>query len=228
MDRFPARRITGFFLRAAAFYALLLSSWHGLTDAYRVVFRAMGNVAMPRLANGAASARFLRYADNPHGADTSVKIVKRATGASGNIDLKSGFLGFRPTAFLVALVLATPISWPRRSVALVLGLLAVSLLVLLRTWLQLADKLSAPSPLQVYELSASWKSALTACLNILVHSPPSGYIVPGILWVMVTFRRGDWERLAHPSFPARTQQPGGDRPRSTPKPRRPGSRRHGS
>lgn len=195
MYKSPFRTIVGFFVRVGAFYALLLSPWHGLMDAYRVVFRAMGNVTMPRLGGGDAGAQFVPFSTATHGADTSVRILNRKSGASGSIDIKSGFLGFRPTAFLVSLILATPIPRSRRAVALLLGGLCVSLFVLLRIWLQLADMLSNPSPLRVYELSAFWKSMLTMGLKVLVLSPPSGYIVPGIIWALVSFRGEDWDRI---------------------------------
>ena len=194
----PAKSIVGFFLRVTAFYALLLSPWHGLMDAYRVVFRTMGNVTMARLASGDASVHFVSLAANPHGVDTSVKITNKRNGKSGSIDVKSGFLGFRPTSFLVALVLATPIPRSRRGIALMLGGIGVSIFVLLRTWLQLADLLSDPSPLRVYELSAFWKSVLKVSLKVLVLTPPSGYIVPGLIWALAAFRREDWDRLFQP------------------------------
>ena len=222
----PAKTILWFFLRVCAFYALLLSPWHGLRDAYRVAFRAMGNVAMPRLASGDAGAQFVPLSLDPHGSDTSVKILNRRNGKSGSIDVKSGFLGFRPTAFLVALVLATPIPRSRRGVALLLGGIGVSIFVLLRTWLQLADMLSDPSPLRVYELSTFWKTAVKVGLKVLVLSPPSGYIVPGLIWILAAFRRDDWDRLfGTPVVETNTESD--RRGHSTPRPRRNrGSRRY--
>jgi len=194
----PAKTIVGFFLRVTAFYVLLLSPWHGLTDAYRVVFRTMGNVTMARLASGEAALQFVPLSVDPHGRDTTAKVLNRRNKQTGNIDLKSGFLGFRPTAFLVALVLATPIPRSRRAIALLLGGIGVSIFVLLRTWLQLADVLSDPSPLRVYELGAFWKTTVKVSLKILVLPPTSGYIVPGLIWVLAAFRREDWDRLFGP------------------------------
>jgi hypothetical protein len=111
------------------------------------------------------------------------------------MDMKVINRGYRPTAFMLALILATPIPWRRKVVALVLGLVAVSAFVMLRTWIQLVDVLSEGNALAAYELGQTTKGAVKALVGVFVRSPAVAYIVPVILWMVVAIRREDWARF---------------------------------
>lgn len=183
--------ILGFFVRAALIYAVLLLPWLHGADAYRFAVRSVCNVLMHRIAGGQASVGLKPLNDSNYAVDTAVRFENYRTGAGGNATWKLSELGYRPTAFLMALVVATPLPWRRRGAALLWGLLWVSGFVALRIGIKVLDALSEPNELAIYELGRFWKPSLKVALNVLVRSAASWYIVPALIWMLVSFRRED-------------------------------------
>jgi hypothetical protein len=173
-----------------AVYALLLAPWPGLMDGYRYLFRTGGNLLFQRFG-GNASVSFQPLSSADHTKDTTLVLTKHRPYMRGEMDIKSVYVGYRPTAFLVALVLATPIPWSRRWRALALGLVLVNVFVALRLTLHILDGFSENSPLALFHPSPFWKGMLKVCLKIVVLTPAVHYIGPAFIWLLVTFRRGD-------------------------------------
>jgi len=187
---FPLRPIAGFFVRCALIYLLLVAPLPGLKDGYRAVFRWAGNAIFYSFG-GDGSVYFEPLSRADHVRDTRLRLVNRRTGNSGSMDFKCVYTGYRPTAFLIALVLATPIPWSRRGWALIWGLLGVSLFVAVRVWLRLLDAFSNGDVLALYTFSSFAKAALGNLIKVLVRSPEMSYIIPAFIWILVAFRRGD-------------------------------------
>ncbi len=197
-----ARPILGFLLRCMVIYAVLIVPWWGGMSIYRWGFCQVGNAVFYRIG-GDGRVRFeaidrtvdQQFVGTDHAKDVTLRLNNTANASGGHMDIKSALIGYRPTAFLIALVLATPIPWSRRGWAVLGGLVAVSAFVALRVWLQLADGLSNGDELSVYTLSPFWKGTLRSFVNVLVLSTAPGYIVPALLWMLVAVRREDWERI---------------------------------
>ena len=98
---------------------------------------------------------------------------------------------YKPTVFLVALILATPIPWRRRGRALAWGLIGATLFVGLRLWLRVTDAFCDPSMLGLYDVAAFWRSLLHGAMLVVSLSPAMTYFAPLIIWGLVTFRRED-------------------------------------
>lgn len=198
----PAKNIILFFLLSGLIFGLLVIPWPGpvagpapyLMDGYRWGFRTAGNVVFAQLGQG-GSARFEPLSTATHEQDTTVRLRNRLRDTSGSMDIKILNRGYRPTAFTLALILATPIPWRRRLVALLVGFAAVSLFVMLRTWIQLVDVFSEGNVLAAYELGRATKTTLKALVGVFVRSPAVAYIVPVIIWMLVAQRREDWARF---------------------------------
>lgn len=207
----PLKRLSVFFLACSLIYALLIIPWPGLFDGYRAFFRAGGNVLFHSFGSG-GSVSFKPIAAVDHSNDTTMVLIKKKPFVRAELDIKTGYMGYRPTAFLVALVLATPIPWSRRWRALLWGLLWVNLFVAFRVWLKLLDTYSDPNPLALYTFAAHWKSVLKAFVAVIIKAPETHYMAPAFIWVLVAFRRGEW-RTAFGLQPApATSKPGKTRP----------------
>jgi len=201
----PHRRIAAFFLKVILFYALLMIPWPGVIAGYGFVFRACGNIFF-RSFGPAGRVYFAPISPLPAGKDakdTSVTLENIQTrGARGTMDMNSRLMGYLPTAFAAALILATPVPWSRRLWALTWGVLLMSCFAGIELALRLLDAFSDKNVLAVFSLGPTAKATVLTLLKVLGMSPVSAYIAPIFVWVLVTFRRGDWEKfLALPIAP---------------------------
>jgi len=192
---FPLKRLSGPLFRCVLFYAVLIVPWPGMMDAYRSGFRAAGNRLFRSVGQG-GSVSFEPLAAVDHAADTTLVFQKiRRFRASADMTINSGYVGYRPTAFLIALVLASPVSWSRRGRAMLLGLLLVNIFIAFRTWLQIVDVFSNDNALALYSLAPWMKSVLGAAVLVIFRAPAAHYLVSMLIWMAVTFRRGDLAAL---------------------------------
>lgn len=74
------------------------------------------------------------------------------------------------------------------------GLALVNGFVVVRVALPLLKEFSEDGTLALFSLSPFWKKALDVAIIALVTSPPSVFVVPILIWILVTFRRGDFGR----------------------------------
>lgn len=196
MQRLPTRRIAGFALRFAVVYLALVAAWPVLAPAYRPVYCALGNVLF---RGGEASVEF-RTKDPGSDLDVELVLTNRGTGARARMANSSRLIGYLPTVTLIALVLATPVSWKRRRRALLLGLALVTLFVALRMALPIRREFSNPelAPLMVHHPGAVGRWALGVAQRAFLRAPASWFVVPILIWIGVAFRRRDWELLEEP------------------------------
>jgi hypothetical protein len=193
-DPFSRKGIVGFFVLFLVFYGLLLLPWPGLRQAYAACFRAGGTLLFGSF--GAPGAvRFLPAATPATGLDTDVVLINPRNGVSGRTQHDSRHMGYLPTAMLVSLVLATPAPWRRKGRALLWGLVAVNAYVALRIGLVLVRDLSNDDPLRLFTLGPWAHQALAWAVRAVVMSPGSYFAFPVFIWILVTFRRGEWRRL---------------------------------
>ncbi|MBN2562760.1 MAG: hypothetical protein JXQ75_17695 [Phycisphaerae bacterium] len=190
---FPLRRIAGFFVRLLVFYGLLMVPWPGVDRVYAAYFRAGGNLVLGSFGSE-GKVLFLPTGEDAPASHTDAMLTNRTTGSWRVSTYPNRYLGYAPTAALVSLVLATPVPWSRRWRALLWGLLLVHGFVVVRVALPLLKEFSEDNTLRQYSLSPFWRDVLDQVILILVTSPTSVFVAPIIIWVLVTFRRGDLEQ----------------------------------
>lgn len=202
--------IVGFCVRFLIVFVLLMAPWPGVAAWYGEAFRLGNQIAFPSFG----STRVVRFLDlhslqpgdippgveapsATHVLDTLVELRSRDDpGHLGYLRTGSWQMGYRPTAFLIALVLATPLPWKRRGRALAWGLLVINLFVLARVGLTLLMGFSGESGVALIALSPWMRSGLEFVANFIVLEFEGDLIIPAVIWFVVTFRRGDWETLA--------------------------------
>ena len=202
----------GFACFTLLYLGLLLAPWPGRMAAYSTVFQAEGNL----LCKPFGKQCRLRFIPPPPGAPAQAcqaEFTNRKVNASGTLPLNTHQHGYAPTAVVVALVLATPIPWRRRWRALLWGVLAVQGFVALRVSLLLLEWISGDNPIACLTLSPFWAQVLNQALAVLVKAPPSVYVVPLFIWIVVTLRRADFERWLGPQL---KPQPVKTKPTNTP------------
>ncbi len=167
-------------------FAVLVLPFLHLQDAYSVLFRAMGNAFFGSYSS-VARVEFKPYETDDEERDVLVVFTHRASGTEFALPGSSKSQGYIPTAFIIALTLASPLVWRRRLIALAFNLVAVTAFVALRQLVFIASVIYHPDPVP--------KKMLDFAYWVLVESFPGLFMIPLAIWVLITFRRRDLERL---------------------------------
>ena len=189
-------------------YLLLLPPWPVLSDAYGAFIKSLGETAF----GGVTERRELSF-ETPTDSDntlppraflpTRAVIVNRvlmASDGSGpvrNLDFSAWTVGWAPTILVVALIFATPVSWPRRWRAFLIGFTLIHVLVLIALrvciWTESAE-------IGLVKFTPLWKDFANG-LRMAVLEQLS-FTGPVLVWIVATLRRED--AIAIPGIFART------------------------
>jgi hypothetical protein len=103
-------------------------------------------------------------------------------------ELDSRSIGWVPTALTMALVLATPVSWPRRLTALAGGLVLIHLFIFFSLQCWIWDKSAEMSLLTLSNLG---QRVMDEMNYALMNQLGASFSIPVMIWILVTFRRQD-------------------------------------
>lgn len=207
----PPKRLAIFFVFAGMLYAAFMVPWLPIEESYAKLYRGTCNVVFARFwfwSDGGVrflNIKTLKPGDLPPGAptfyasrmrDTLMELrSRRAPGSIGFLRTSSRYIGYSPTVLVLALVLATPLPWRRRSWALLWSFLAVNAFILFRITLTLAAKgFGADKNYALFELGSLARGALTSAENIISDNPTVSYVVPALIWFIFAFRQVLWPK----------------------------------
>jgi hypothetical protein len=109
------------------------------------------------------------------------------------VDINTRILGYLPMVLLISLVLASPVPWRRKLLALPLGLILVMGLVLLKHWISLLWLCETTPWLKLTNFTGFSKTLLTFTNTFISSSSFTvAYFAVGI-WLLVTFRLEDFK-----------------------------------
>lgn len=184
-----------FVLKLAIVYGLLLIPWPGVMAAYRAAYCAGGNIFF-RTLGGAGRVYFTPSEQIvAKDKDVSARLENIATHTGGVMEISSRSMGYLPTSFAMALVVAAPIPWKRRAISLFWGIALISVYVGVELWLRLVNLFSGADVMAVYTLGPFWKGLVMVLVKVLGMSPVTAYIAPVVIWTLVCFRREDLVRI---------------------------------
>ncbi len=188
------RSAAWFFLRLLALYALLVAPWPGWAATYARGYRAAGDWLFGNFG-GDGVVRFEPPERRKEQVDTQITIGNRRTrGKPQTADHSARLTGYLPTALLAALVLATPVPWWRRLVALAVGLVLVHALIAVRVYVALLYGFSQPNDVALYAPSPFWAATLKHTFQVVTVWVSFAFVAPLFLWALITLRRRDVER----------------------------------
>ena len=194
----PLKVIARFFVFTLVIYVLLIVRWPGVREAYRAAYCATGEALFGRFGSHGVVHFESRTGDKIN--DVDLVLGKRTPQGIAEVpaEMSSGRIGYAPLAAVVALVLATPVPWPRRWQGLLWGFLLVNLFVVLRTGLRILFLYSAPSPIRLYEPGPFLSKLLASSYEFFFLAPACSFFVPAVVWVVVTVRSRDFDRILRP------------------------------
>ena len=205
MPRF--RPLLGFSLSFLVSYGLLIAPWPGAKRAYARCFISLGR----ELFVEEGRRRLLRWdlvREDDHRwdakADVTIKMANRdlldrnGNGIAYTMALDTWRMGWVPTAFFLALVAATPISWRRRRWPMFWGSIGVHSLI----FLTLAILIWHDSArVALLTLSPFWQQIANRLNDLAQHPMTFSFFAVTLIWISVAFRRKDLmtlrEKLIH-------------------------------
>ncbi len=184
------RRVAGFACRALVVYGALAALLPVLAGTYATCFSAAGNLIFESSVSG-GHIHIHPMPDPTAQHDTHIHATNRRTHQTAVLETDSRRPGYLPTAFLVSLVLATPQPWRRKLWAMASGLILINvfiacqlLIVVLCAFCVPGTSLLAPKP--------PWSTALEAAWEITRGDVVTWFMVPGLIWILVSFRQAYW------------------------------------
>lgn len=185
------KSVAVFLLRCALTYGLLIFPWPGWSGTYGNYFRSLGGLVFGQ--NGEAWIVIFTRASpavRPP-LDTQITIAnRRQADAHGNVPAKilaldSRAVGWVPTAFLAALIVATPVSWRRRGEALLWALLWIHAFILFTIGVSVFNQ--AASEIGLLSLTRGVKQLVEGAEETLVNQMGASFVVPTVIWISVFF-----------------------------------------
>ncbi len=189
----------GFLLRFVVIFGLLIAPWPGLNQAYSHYFQSFGQMAFNRSGALPRMVVFAPATDNAAWIDTKMTLENAALvdntgkGPVKSAEIDSRSIGWVPTALTIALVLATPIPWRRRLLALAGGVVLIHLFIFftLQSWIW-----DNSADLSLLTLSSVGQRMVGELDYALMNQLGVSFSVPVVIWILVTFRRQDQDALA--------------------------------
>ncbi|MCK9588087.1 MAG: hypothetical protein WC076_07265 [Terrimicrobiaceae bacterium] len=169
-------------------YGLLIAPWPNWNDFCSGYYRAMCNATLTHLP-GDMILRFekttVRLRPN---LSTSIsignerKIDRQGRYPATVLQSDTRALAWTPTALLVALILATPLTWKRKLWALALGLLVIHAYILLITALWIINR---STEVALVTLTGWQKDFAEALEYTFVEQLGISFVIPVLLWFLV-------------------------------------------
>ncbi len=205
------KTVSWFFITLVLMYALFVVLWAGIGDWYASAFRSAGTSVFKDFGPSGI-VLFQAQAEPTVLWDSDIVLGNHDTKKALPMSLGTRYRGYAPTSVLLSLIFASPLPWKRRLPAVAAALILLHLWIGFGLWLQIMAGYCGPSEIRMYELSPFVDKTLSYVSFVVSTSTVSQYAIPVFFWILVTFRRGDWElilsssqagqgqdRAAHPS-----------------------------
>ncbi len=193
--------IFGFLLRFVLVYGLLTALWFSGGEYYAKALTAGGNLissfwSQPTLRFQQIQPQHplaLALAQQAGTREIEILWVKEKT--EQWILIISSADGYIPTALVLALILATPITWKRKGRSVLWGMMLVHVFFVFSQIILILFFFSYHQEQLVVTFSPFWQAVLSATVNIVIGDIWTLYVVPILIWILVTFRRSDWRMV---------------------------------
>jgi hypothetical protein len=184
----------GFLLRFVVIFGLLIVPWPGWNQTYSHYFQIFGqslfnsSSAMPRMIVFQPSPEKDSVRDTRVTLENATLADSNGNGPVRRTELDSRSIGWVPTALTMALVLATPIPWTRRLLALAGGLVLIHLFLIFTLQCWIWDN---SADMSLLTLSNLGQRVIDEVNYALMNQLGASFSIPIVIWILVTFRRQD-------------------------------------
>jgi hypothetical protein len=190
-----------FFLKLVLFCGILAAPFSYYDEVYGNFFRACGKKIFEHFRDDG----FVLFAEGKTKDITEVVIgnynVRNPdnTAKAFQFEVNTRYLGYLPTILFISLVLASPVSWRRRLVALLIGLTLVTIAVMFKQWIELLAVSNKHEWLKLINFSPGKLKLLGYAYNGVSRAASAMLYFVVALWLLVTFRIDDLKPNAKPA-----------------------------
>ncbi len=190
------RLVLVFFAYFVVVFGLLMIPWSGVRTAYASALRGSANLFLSWLGP-VGRCRFVPHPGSTGAMDTNIELTNLRTRETSirPRTIGSRHMGYIPTAFVAALMIATPVSLRRKTWALLWGLLAAHVFVMLRLAITVLRDFTLPGDMALFSPGPLTDTLIQIGFVVFAGTQIGGFIVPILIWAVVSFRRSDWENL---------------------------------
>jgi hypothetical protein len=184
-----------FLLKAILIYGLLSAPLAVYDETYGKVYRQIAGFFFSKFRETGV----VKFREWKEPATTHINIgnynLVRPDGTSKTlyVDINTRYLGYLPTILIISLVLASPVSWKRKLIALPSGLILVTLLVMFKQWIALLWLCDGAPWIQLTNFAETGKKMLTLANTLISVSASTVLYFVVLIWLMVTFRVDDFK-----------------------------------
>ena len=186
-----ARTVAKCFCLFVVAYGILISPWPGLDRVYALFYREALVFLSGSLA-GDSSVRFERSTDPKY--DVNIVFYDKNRLEADGKPTAVGFFGqncrrdaYVFVAFTIALILATPLSWKRKGLALAWAMIAVHIFIAFKLGIWTLYGLNR-EPFNVFARSRVLTGMVFIIKEICVRNMNFGLILCALVWIVVSLR----------------------------------------
>jgi hypothetical protein len=193
---FSAGKALKFFCLFVLVYGLLMAAWPATGVVYSKIYWVTGKVLFDYFRHFGI-VEFAQSDDKGEiyiTAYNRYRMDRKGNMSGGKSIHKIRYGDYMYMAFLSALVIATPVSLRRRVWALVCGLLLMQVLAITKLAIVILG-LFGSEEVSILVLSPFWARIVVTSYQIVVNNLTTSFIIAFFIWILVVFRRADWERI---------------------------------
>lgn len=194
---FRTKPLLLFILKAAVVYMILAAPLSFYDEMYGKFYRKIaGNLFSTFHTHGIA-----RFAEGYEKSITRINVGNyEQVEKSGALQTTFGYLNIRflaylPTVLLISLILASPVNWKRKLLALVIGLFLLTAYIMLLQWIHILFLSIRATWLKLFDFSESKKHIINLAYKYFVQMSGFTRFLVVLIWLLVTFRIDDLKIL---------------------------------
>jgi hypothetical protein len=190
----PLLLISGLFAKALVYYLALLGLWMVIGETYANAYRA------------SATKIFRKFP--PHGTvfvtvnpkptrllDSELRLGNDETRAWFSQTFSARYHGYAPMRLVLSLILASPFPWRRRGWAVLWGLVLIHAWIVFELFLMILDGYTGDHAAAMFTYNPTIMNNVKWIVHVAVETIVPRYVIPTVVWILVMFRRGDWDNF---------------------------------
>jgi uncharacterized membrane protein len=170
--------------------------WPGLAAVYSNLYKSASTFLFESFGSN-TRVRFEQSNNSEH----DIKIVFYSLGRAGqngngqpfrkNVVITSRYSAYIYTAFMIALILATPVSWKRKAWALLWGMTLLHCFLVFKMAVLILYVL-AYTPHCPVIIGPFWKTFLLYAHQAFLKNMVFCFLISVLIWLLVSFRKKEW------------------------------------
>jgi hypothetical protein len=131
----------------------------------------------------------------------STQVLSNGYTPTATFDFNTKSRGYIPTALLISLILSAPVSLRRKTIAILVGMVMITALIMVKQWYNILYMAIQKKELALFNFSESEQERIMFIYNNYTNYSGPTLILAVAIWMLVTFRRKDFEGLFNPVIP---------------------------